>query len=367
MRKIAFLLGGVEISGGINVIFQQAIRLAEKGYSVSFISNKPIYPADIKWHPIYTLIKENSITVTWYTFNELQNISFDIAIATWWRTFFNLWKINAGQYFYFVQSIESRFYPAQEVSLRSVVESTYEADMGFITECKWISQYLFENYGHSVPVVLNGVDKNVFNREGIAIENRTEDKLKVLVEGPIDVHFKNIPNTLKLVSRSAADETWLLTSSNISEIEGVTKVFSKIPLQFTPTVYRSCDLIVKLSYVEGMFGPPLEMFHCGGTCIVYNVTGHDEYVNHRKNGVVINCDAEEEVIESINELKNNRNVLNSLKSEAIKTAEEWPDWGESHEQFLNALATLENKKTISIEALKKYSKRIWHIYENRRF
>jgi hypothetical protein len=41
----------------------------------------------------------------------------------------------------------------------------------------------------------------------------------------------------------------------------------------TPLVYRSCDILGKLSYVEGMFGPPLEMFHCGWTAIVYNVTG----------------------------------------------------------------------------------------------
>jgi hypothetical protein len=52
------------------------------------------------------------------------------------------------------------------------------------------------------------------------------------------------------------------------------------------SVYRSCDDILKLSLVESMFGPPLEMFHCGGTAIVYNVTGHDEYIVHGRNALV---------------------------------------------------------------------------------
>lgn len=42
-----------------------------------------------------------------------------------------------------------------------------------------------------------------------------------------------------------------------------------------------------------MFGPPLEMFHCGGTSIVYDVTGHDEYIVHDKNGLVAKTDDDE--------------------------------------------------------------------------
>ena len=64
------------------------------------------------------------------------------------------------------------------------------------------------------------------------------------------------------------------------------EICRKITCHADSGIYRSCDVIVKLSYVEGMFGPPLEMFHCGGTSIVYDVTGHDEYIVHGKNGLV---------------------------------------------------------------------------------
>lgn len=70
-----------------------------------------------------------------------------------------------------------------------------------------------------------------------------------------------------------------------------------------PEIYRSCDVIVKLSYIEGMFGPPLEMFHCGGTAIVYDVTGHDEYIVHEKNALVVKTDDDKQVINYIKWIK----------------------------------------------------------------
>jgi len=368
MHKIAFLLGGVEISGGINVIFQHAMYLAQNGYNISFITIRPIYPSDIRWHPIHDYLKtNNNCNISWYTFNDLDNISFDIAIATWWRTFFNLWKVKADYYVYFVQSIESRFYSPNEIALRSVVESTYEMEIGFITECKWISEYLKDNYDHDVPLVPNGIDKSVFNQDSIAIEERNENILRVLIEGPLDVHFKNVPNTINIVKRSNADEAWLLTPSAVTQVQGIDRIFSKIALHHTSAVYKSCDLIIKLSYVEGMFGPPLEMFHCGGTCIVYDVTGHDEYVKHKKNGIVVRTNAEEEAVEYLNELKKSRQVLNKLKEGAIETARSWPDWQASSLMFEKAIHKAIEHVTVNHKLLKRYSKRIWHIYENKSF
>ena len=105
------------------------------------------------------------------------------------------------------------------------------------------------------------------------------------------------------------------------------------------------------------------MFHCGGTCIVYDVTGHDEYVQHKKNGIVVKTDSEQDVVNYLNELRENRNVLANLKEGAIKTAELWPDWSQSSELFEKAILKAALKATVSHELLKRYSKRIWHIYE----
>ncbi|WP_163446713.1 glycosyltransferase, partial [Escherichia coli] len=90
---------------------------------------------------------------------------------------------------------------------------------------------------------------------------------------------------------------------------------------------------VKLSTVEGMFGPPLEIYHTGGTSISYDVTGYDEYIEHNVNGLVSFSRQNQEIIEFINRLKDNPNELAQLKANALATAEKWPDWESSSKEF----------------------------------
>ena len=62
------------------------------------------------------------------------------------RTATELHKINADQYAYFVQSIESRFYPDVEKPLHALVDSTYELGLPVVTEATWIQEYLQQHH-----------------------------------------------------------------------------------------------------------------------------------------------------------------------------------------------------------------------------
>ena len=86
-----------------------------------------------------------------------------------------------------------------------------------------------------------------------------------------------------------------------------------------------------------MFGPPLEMFHCGGTAVVYDVTGHDEYIVDGENALVVTTDDESGVVAAINRLKADPALLLSLKEGARRTAAAWPDWSDVSPRFADAL------------------------------
>lgn len=349
--KVIFTMGSAAIGGGTNVILEHASKIKELGNEVYIVTDKKVKPSEYKWHS-----KANQLK--WVTYKEIKNITFDIAIATWWRTVFNLYKINAKKYLYFVQSIESKFYDENEIGLKMLADMTYLLNLRVITEATWIKKYLEKRYNNDVILVKNGIRKDIFNLS----EDKYEkcDGLRVLVEGPVDVPFKNVPKTIELVKKSKADEIWLLTSSDIKDYPNVDRVFSKIPMKDCAKIYRSCDVIVKLSYVEGMFGPPLEMYHCGGTAIVYDVTGHDEYINN-KNGIIIKTNEEEKVIEAINSLKD-VNKLETLKSNAIKTAHKWCDWEESSTKFYEAVKELAKKDSVSQKELEIKSREYLEIY-----
>ncbi len=347
--NLAFLIGSPDISGGSFVIFEHALRLVKYGHKVVMITETPLSKdkKELHWH-------KRAQTLEWISFGQVENnqMNFDITIATWWRTFYELYKVKSLQYAYFVQSIESKFYDSIEKPLCKLVESTYALDVPIITEATWIKEYLYDNYHENAWLVKNGIRKDVYNPIGDVIEPRNPNKLRILVEGPLHVGFKNVPKTIELCKKSNADEIWLLTSTEIDKVDGIDRVFSRVPVEKTAEIYRSCDVIVKLSYVEGMFGPPLEMFHCGGTTIVYDVTGHDEYIVHNVNGLVVKTDDEQKVIKYINELKENPEKLNFLKKNAIETANNWNCWDKSAKNFENSLIEIMNVEHYEQQVLK---------------
>lgn len=324
--KWAILLGSPDISGGTYVIFEHAIRAKRRGIDVCIITETRVDKKRLDWHA-------ESKELTWLTFDEAREIVFDVAIATWWSTVYELYKVEARTYIYFVQSIESRFYPESEVVMRKLADATYMPWLYVITEATWIQKYLNELYGLHPFLVRNGVRKDIFAKSSECYAERIPGKLRVLVEGPLKVPFKNVERTIVLCNKSEADEVWLLTSTPVEKYPGVDRVISNVPIRETPLVYRSCDVIVKLSYVEGMFGPPLEMFHCNGTAIIYDVSGYDEYIKHNFNAFVVKRDDEEAVIAHINELKANQATLKRLQEGAKETADSWPDWSEASLEF----------------------------------
>lgn len=353
--KWAILLGSPDISGGSYVIFEHAIRAVRRGIDVTIVTEDPVESHRLNWHA-------EARELSWKTFDEVGAEMFDIAVATWWRTVYELHRVPAHRYTYFVQSIESFFYPEEEESLRKLVEATYLFGLPIITEATWIRDYLRQHFGTTPQLVHNGIRKDIYTTEGPCVAPREPGQLRILVEGPLKVFFKNVEKTIELCCRSQADEVWLLTSSEATHYPGVHRVFSRVPIFETPNIYRSCDVLVKLSYVEGMFGPPLEMFHCGGTAITYDVTGHDEYIRHGQNALVAHRDDEEQVVAYLNRLKAERSFLEERKAEALRSAAAWPDWETASLRFETAIREIFTAGTLDRETLKLRSEFFFAFY-----
>jgi glycosyltransferase involved in cell wall biosynthesis len=328
--KICVLMGSADISGGSYVIFEHCLHLQREGWDVTVVTLDPISSRTAHWHPALDALRFTD-------FKTVAEERFDLAIATWWKTIYEMHRIDAIRYAYFVQSIESWFYPDSDVAIRNLVNSTYLLPLPGITEARWIREHLANRFGLDFHLVPNGCSKAIYTENAPAVAPRQPSRLRVLVEGPLGVDFKNVARTVSLVRQSQADEIWLLTSSPITDYPGVDRVFSRVPAKDCPAIYRSCDVLVKLSYVEGMFGPPLEMFHCGGTAVVYDVTGHDEYIVDGENALVVTTDDESGVVAAINRLKADPALLLSLKEGARRTAAAWPDWSDVSPRFADAL------------------------------
>ncbi|MCI5212624.1 MAG: glycosyltransferase family 1 protein [Candidatus Electrothrix sp. ATG2] len=103
------------------------------------------------------------------------------------------------------------------------------------------------------------------------------------------------------------------------------------------------------------------MFHCGGTALVYDVTGHDEYILHKQNSYVVARDNEVEVVHLLRHLKENPLELERLKQGAVQTAAAWPDWEKCSDKFEEALLEISNKEPASREYFKRYTKEVFAV------
>jgi glycosyltransferase involved in cell wall biosynthesis len=329
--RICFLVGSADISGGTYVIFQHALEAVRRGHDVTIATYFPVDGARPDWHPGISQLRIVSIA-------EAGDETYDLAIATWWRTVYELPAIRAAAYAYFVQSAEPRFHAHEHDSSNAQLAAfTYSLGLPTITISRWLEAYLHFGFGVPAFCVRNGIDKSRFTQIGPRLSSAPADgRLRILVEGTVNVPMKDTERAVECAAESGA-EVWLLTASDIEFIPGADRVISRVPIDQVPSIYRSCDVLLKLSRVEGMYGPPLEMFHCGGTVVTNDVTGSDEYVRDGRNGLIVATGDYGAATDALRRLGDDRALLRELRVGAQRTAAAWPSWSESAAEFVDLL------------------------------
>ncbi len=331
-KKILVAVGSLGISGGTNIILEYAGALQQSGAKV-VIGHLIGTREDIRWHP-----RANEFEIQ--DLADLKGTYFDLGIATWWRTAYEIVDIPCLKFLYFVQSLESRFaLNDNDTNTEALIAATYHAGFPIITITSWMQNIFMLAGCGPVWQVKNGIDKKVFGK----VENQPEDtqegaRIKILVEGAMGVPMKAIEETLH--SLSAISEFIEISyvnpypaNSEIQKFESIEHSYNNVPLKEMSSIYSKVDLLVKMSRVEGMFGPPLEAFHAGATAVVSKVTGYDEYIKHGHNALVVEVNDFAGLNDAILWLKDNRPFLDQLKSGASKTAQNWPSISDSALEF----------------------------------
>ena len=165
-----------------------------------------------------------------------------------------------------------------------------------------------------------------------------ERPLHVLVEGYADVWFKGVPEAAWAAAAMREPHHTTLVVPNRDELPAglpADEVVGPVPREDMAALYERSDVVLKMSSVEGMFGPPLEGFHRGATCVVTPVTGYDEYVEHGWNGLVTEWDDPHSTARQLDLLAADRRLLHFLRVNAVETARAWPGWDQSG-QFMAA-------------------------------
>jgi glycosyltransferase involved in cell wall biosynthesis len=337
--RVAFLIPALDLFGGVGVVVGHARRLRERhGVDAVLVLTRSdrasgdAYRQGLGGVPVVEL-------------DHARGERFDVAIATWWETTLHLQDLSADRYAYFVQSMEDRFY-GPDTAQRAAAAMTHTLPVAMITEARWIADQLEElrggRHGFRVHYVRNGIDKRVFASPA-SVTPSVDGPLRVLVEGRPGVPLKGVdealaaaramrePAHVTLVCGDAAALTGAATPPHADEVVG--------PLSAAGMAaqYARTDVVLKLSRVEGMAGPPLEGFHMGATCVTTPVTGHDEYIVDGRNALLASWDDERGTSRLLDLLARDRRLLHELRHGALGTARSWPSSEQSTAMFFLAL------------------------------
>jgi glycosyltransferase involved in cell wall biosynthesis len=327
--RVAFLTQDLQLSGGVGVIVEHATQLSRHGFEVDLVLTRaPVRP---EW--------AHRGAVEAIAFEEAMTRRYDVAVATWWETAHHVFELDAKRHAWFIQSLEDRFYPAGH-PLRAAASLAQGLPLRLITEARWIAASLEAlRPGERVLLVRNGIAKDVFAppRE-VPI---ARGPLRILVEGSAHVPFKGVPEAVA-ATRAMREPRHLtvVAPDGSGALDGVDRAAGPVPQRELAELYADAHVVLKLSRVEGMFGPPLEGFHKGATCVVTPVTGHDEYVAHGINGLVVDFDDPAGTARALDLLARDRTLLHELRRGALETAKAWPSWEQQGVVMAGALRAL---------------------------
>lgn len=331
--KIVYFIPGTGVSGGIAVVCQHVNRLLSRGHDVCMVIQSG--QTEINWFPNQEV---RVVTLEGYPQDT------DILIATGWTTSLVVAKLPARQKFYFVQSDETRFHP-QDDPYRYLTALSYLFDFNYFTEARWIREWLMDNFGHTAEVIPNGLDETIWHPVQPLVPKG--DRLRVLLEGAIDLPYKGMEDAFNVV-KNLDVEVWCVSSYGTPKPEWkCDRFFTEYPMSEMPRIYSSCDILLKMSRVEGFFGPPMEMMACGGAVVVGKVTGYDEYIVDEYNALVVNLGDIPAARLAILRLIDDPELRKTLIENGKKTAAEWK-WESSIDRLENYFVTLlQNKKNVS--------------------
>jgi O-antigen biosynthesis protein len=307
--KIGYVIPSTGNSGGIAVVCQHVSRLLRRGHDVTIVA------------------QDNHDSLPWFPEQSFEVVpldkagdNYDILVATGWQTAPLVARLPAKRRLYFVQSDERRFYPSGDPLVREAAK-TYKLDFEFMTIGRWMQKWLKDEFGKDSIYVPNGLDETVTHPTPPMLPKT--DRLRVLLEGPIDVWFKGMSDAFQAVAGLDC-EVWCVSSSGKPKPGWkCDRFFERVPLASMKRVYSSCDVLLKMSRVEGVCLPPLEMMACGGTVVIGQVTGIDEYIVDQVNALVVPQGDVRAAHNALQRLIDDRRLRNSLIENGRNTAKQW--------------------------------------------
>ncbi len=270
--RVAYVTEGTGIGGGHRDIFEHLNRLQDRGHEVS----------------LYTLGEQPDwfdLRVPVHSFEYYDELVEALApleaikVATWWNTAAPVWRASVlrGIPAYFVQDIETSYYPDDERTRHAVIDS-YRPEFHYMTISSWNRERLRE-LGLDAELIPPGIDLENF-RSLSGVERREDMVLAIGRTNPL----KNLPLTVEawraLAERpelAAPPELCLFgIEPELASESGMRHVQAPSDEQVNE-LFNEATVFIQTSTHEGFALPPLEAMATGCAVVCTDAHGNRDF------------------------------------------------------------------------------------------
>lgn len=357
--KISFILPALYGTGGIDVVYEYAKRLADKEYDVKIYA--PVIGYNMQrgaqsvdfLKQIYATIK----TVKLFFFDKLpakmsriKNVSIktvlmirdkyiedaDCVIATAWCTAYDVDKLSnmKGKKFYFIQDYEVW-------DNKKLGEESYKLPLKKIVIAKWIKDRI-ENLGldtSDIPVIYNGIDFDLYN---ISRSYNAKGRM----------HFLMLDHSLEKKGVNYGIRVFNKIKQKYPEVH--LKMFGMKRSSFVPdyaeyyenptraelvNLYNESDIFLFPSIEEGWGLTVIEAMASGCAVVGTNTGCLLEIGKDKYNCMKSNPKDVDSMVENVIEIMENDKLFFKLIQQGKETAKNL-DWNKSLAQFEKAISFL---------------------------
>jgi len=332
--RVAYVTEGTGIGGGHRDIFEHLNRLLDRGHEVALytLGEEP------DWFPLRAPVHSFEF------YDELIEALADldaIKVATWWNTAAPVWRASVlhGIPVYFVQDIETSYYPDDESARHAVLDS-YRHEFRYMTISSWNRERLRE-LGLDAELIPPGIDLETF-RPRADVTRRGDMVLALGRTNPL----KNLPLTLD-AWRALGDRAELGQrpelclfgiEPELARESGMCYVESPDDERVNE-LFNEAGVFIQTSTHEGFALPPLEAMATGGAVVCTDAHGNRDFCVDGENCLMPEANVTA-VSEALARLLGDSELRERLGRAGIETAQEyaWERRIDALERFLNEVA-----------------------------
>ncbi len=332
--RIIYVLQTMGRSGGIKMVFDHANRLPKDKFEIE------IWSLDLHeraWH-----LDDDVKLRTFKKYERMIEALKDqeaVKVATWWETAFPVWlaSVKKGIPVYFVQEIETWFYP-NDVVAQSVVVSCYRKEFKNLTTSQYNLNEIRE-MGLKAVAIPCGFDPNI---NKVLPEVKREGSW--LVCNGRKFFQKNFDFTFKGWKAMGEDRPELVLYGGEPELA---KLDKKITYHTSPSdaevnkLFNQATVFIQTSRHEGFCLPLLEAMATGAPIVATDAHGNRDFCFDNKNCLMVEHDDVPGLKNALDKLFSDKELRDRLGAEAKKTASkyEWDKVMKKVQKFYEGVAS----------------------------